>query len=190
MRHNLNILNNKQTLLVAANGDCMPVAGTTSLTAGANGTSYRIHALVSPAITEDMLVSYNNLISLEIIPRNFPNVRVQNCRSIKQFKDILIGEFPTVLSDDLNPEPMKTDKPMHITLLPGATPKKVLSARRVPLRYEKEATKTIKELIDRGVITPMNDTSDWCSPAFFVPKADNARVRLVTDYTELNKHVN
>ena len=85
---------------------------------------------------------------------------------------------------------MKIDKPIHITLLPGATPKKVLSARRVPLRYEKEAAKTIKELVDRGVITPVNETSDWCSPVFFVPKGDKIRVRLVTDYTELNKHVN
>ena len=50
--------------------------------------------------------------------------------------------------------------------------------------------KTIKELINRGVITPVNETSDWCSPAFFVLKGDNIRVRLVTDYTELNTHVN
>ena len=79
---------------------------------------------------------------------------------------------------------------MHITLLPGATPKKVLSARRVPLRYKKEANKTIRELVDRGVVTPVNETLDWCSPAFFVPKGDKIRVRIVTDYTELNKHVN
>ena len=170
-------------LLVAANGERMPVTGTTSLTSGANGVSYRIHTLVSSSITEDMLVSCNDLIGLEIIPRNFPNVRIQNCRSIQQFKDILIGESPTLLRDDLNPEPMKTDKPMHITLLPGATPKKFLSARRVPLRYEKEAAKTIKELIDRGVITPVNDTSDWCSPAFFVPKADNIRAVSYTHLT-------
>ena len=121
-RHKLNILNNEQTLLVAANGERMPVTGTTSLTAGANGASYRIHALVSPAITEDMLVSCNDLIRLEIIPQNFPNDRIQNCRSIKQFKDVLIGEFPTVLSNDLNPEPMKTEKPMPITLLPTRIP--------------------------------------------------------------------
>ena len=118
----------------------MPVTGTTSLTAGANGTSYRIHTLVSPVITEDMLVSCNDLIGLEIILRDFRNVRIQNCRSIKEFKDILLGEFPGVLSNELSPEPMKTEKPMHITLLPGATPKKVLSARRVPLSYEKEAS--------------------------------------------------
>ena len=77
-----------------------------------------------------------------------------------------------MLSDELNREPMKTDKPMHITLLPGATPKKVWSARQVPLGYEKEANKTIKELVEREVFTPVNETLDWCSPAFFVPKGD------------------
>ena len=67
---------------------------------------------------------------------------------------------------------------------------KVVSARRVPLRYEEEAAKTINELVKCGVITPANETTDWCSPALFVPKGDNIRVRLVTDYTELNKHAN
>ena len=127
----------------------MPVTETTILTAGANGINHKIHTLVSPAITEDMLVSCNDLINLEIIPRDFPNVRIQNCWSIKEFEDILIGVFLGVLSDELNPEPMKTDKPMHITLLPGATPKAVLSVRRALLRYEKEANKTMKELVER-----------------------------------------
>ena len=36
----------------------------------------------------------------------------------------------------------------------------------------------------------MKETTEWCSPAFFVPKGDNIRVCLVTDYTALNKHVN
>ena len=47
----------------------------------------------------------------------------------------------------------------------------------------------MKELIKKGVIMPVSETTDWCSPAFFVPKADKIRVRLVTDYTELNRHV-
>ena len=57
-----------------------------------------------------------------------------------------------------------------------------------PLRYEKEADE-VDELVKKGVIVPANETTDWCSPAFFVPKGDKIRVRLVTDYTELNKHV-
>ena len=35
----------------------------------------------------------------------------------------------------------------------------------------------------------MTETTDWCSPAFFLAKADGVRVRLVTDYTKLNKYV-
>ena len=93
-----------------------------------------------------------------------------------------------MLSDELSPEPMKTDAPMHIHIKAGATPRKVTTARRVPLRYESEAEKTVQELIEKGVIIPANETTDWCSPAFFVPKGDKIRVRLVTDYTELNNH--
>ena len=68
---------------VAANGDRMNVSGTTTVTAKANGITRKIHALVSLAIMEDMLVSCNDLIRLEIIPKQFPNIRIRNCRSIK-----------------------------------------------------------------------------------------------------------
>ena len=70
-----------------------------------------------------------------------------------------------------------------------ARPIHVTTARKVPIRFQEEANKTIKELLDKGVITPVTTPTLWCSPAFFVPKADNKRVRLVTDYTALNKHV-
>ena len=43
---------------------------------------------------------------------------------------------------------------MHIHLMEGAVPRKVMSARRVPLRYEKEAEKTVDELVKKGVIVP------------------------------------
>ena len=49
--------------------------------------------------------------------------------------------------------------------------------------------KTIAELIDRKVIAPVEEPTTWCSPAFFVPKADSKRVRLITDFTALNKFV-
>ena len=43
--------------------------------------------------------------------------------------------------------------------------------------------------MNKKVIVPVSITTGWCSPAFFVPKADMIRVRLVTDYTHLNKYV-
>ena len=179
-----------KTVLLAANGSRMKITGKTRVTMQANGVKVNSSILVSPDITENMLVSCRDLVKLQVIPKGFPNQRIQWCQRTCEFKDLLIKEFGSTLSDDLNPEPMKSEKPMHISLRPGAIPTKVTTARRVPLRYEAEANKTITDLIKRGVIAPVKETTEWCSPAFFVPKGDNIRVRLVTDYTALNKHVN
>ena len=168
----------------------MAVNGHTKVTAEANGVTTNMDILISDDIQENMLVSCDDLIKLQVIPEGFPNVLIKKCRAISDYKSILIEEYPNVLSDELSPTPMKTEKPMHIHLRRNATPTKVTSARRVPLRYEAEANKTIEELIKRKVIVPETGTTDWCSPAFFVPKGDKIRVRLVTDYTQLNKHVN
>ena len=51
-------------------------------------------------------------------------------------KEKLLNDFSDVLSDELSPTPMKTEKPMHITLKKNHSPFKTLSARRVALRYE------------------------------------------------------
>ena len=53
-----------------------------------------------------------------------------------------------------------------------AIPTCVTTARRVPKHYEPESKKTIAELIERKVIAPVDEPTTWCSPAFFVPKAD------------------
>ena len=171
--------------LVAANGNKMEVDGTIVMTLEGNNVKIGTDALVSKAIQDDMLISCSDLIKLKAIPSRFPNAIVEECRAAQEedYTKILMEEFKDVLSDELNPTPMKTKTPMHISLKKGVAPKKVTSARRVPLRYEKEAAKTVEELIKKGVITPVSETTDWCSPAFFVPKADKVRVRLVTDYT-------
>ena len=71
VQHKLELFRNEQTLVVAANGKYMPVTGTTTLTAGANGVTRKIHTPVSPAITEDMVMRCNDLINLEKIPREY-----------------------------------------------------------------------------------------------------------------------
>ena len=116
----------------------MAVNGSGKLRAKANGINVSIDALVSNAIQDKMLVSYKDLIALQIIPGGFPNTILQKCREVTRIepKKILLEEYPDILSDELSPEPMKTDAPMHIHIKEGATPRKVTTARRVPLRYE------------------------------------------------------
>ena len=79
--------------------------------------------------------------------------------------------------------------PMSISLENDAVPIGVTTARRVPKHYEPESKKTIAELIERKGIAPVNEPTTWCSPAFFVPKADGKPVCLVTDFTALKKFV-
>ena len=119
----------------------MSVDDSVKLKAKANGINVSIDALVSNAIQDEMLVSYKDLIALQIIPGGFPNTIIQKCREVTRIepKEILLEEYPDVLSNELSPEPMKTDAPMHIHIKEGATPRKVMTARRVPLRYECEA---------------------------------------------------
>ena len=47
----------------------------------------------------------------------------------------------------------------------------------------------LDELKLMGVLTEVNEPTAWCSPTFWVPKLDNVRVRLVTDFTNLNRVV-
>ena len=44
-------------------------------------------------------------------------------------------------------------------------------------------------MIDKNVIAKVDKPTKWVSPAFFVPKLDGIQMRLVTDYTKLNKFV-
>ena len=60
-------------------------------------------------------------------------------------------------------------------------PKKILTARQIPIKYQKEAGKVISDAIKSGTLVPVTEPTDWISPAFFVPKENG------TDFTHLNK---
>ena len=68
-------------------------------------------------------------------------------------------------------------------------PTRTSTARAVPKRFEAPAKKAVQDLIKKGVIIRVTTPTEWCSPAFFVPKADGKNVRMVTDFTRLNFHV-
>ena len=154
----------------------------------------RIEGIVSSDLDNDMLWGIKHLKEFKQIPQGFPNtIRNDNNEfcfrtTIRLLSNELTTKFDDILSDKLNPLPMKGD-PMKISLKPNAIPKKVMGARRVPLRYEEGADTVVQDLMNKKVIVPVNTTTHWCSPAFFVPKADMIRVRPVTDYTHLNKYV-
>ena len=78
---------------------------------------------------------------------------------------------------------------MKIFLKDNAVPYRVSAPRPIPLRFQEPAASKIAKHIASGIIVQCDEPTDWCSPAFFVPKGDGKRVRLVTDYTKLNQYV-
>ena len=78
---------------------------------------------------------------------------------------------------------------MKIVLADNAVPFCVSTARQVPLRFQSAANKTVDELVRSKVIIPEDDPQDWCALGFFVPKPDGINVRMVTDYSKINKFV-
>ena len=106
-------------------------------------------------------------------------------------KTQLLHEFKDVISDTL-PEKPACGKPMKIHLKAGTiTPTKVLTARKVPLHWEGPARRVIDKALADGIITKVDGPTDWISPAFFVDKRvpGETCLRLVTDFTGLNKYV-
>lgn len=103
--------------------------------------------------------------------------------------EVILDEFKDVF-DDTSITPMKGD-PMFIHVNKNSEtykPMRTLTARPVPVHFQSEAKKATKILVDSGIIKKMSEPTDWISPAFFVPKPDG-RVRLVCDFTGLNKFV-
>ena len=78
---------------------------------------------------------------------------------------------------------------MKIYLKNNSVPYRVSAPRPIPLRFQEPANSEIAKYIASGIIAPCDAPTEWCSPAFFVPKGDGKRVRLVTDYTKLNRFV-
>ena len=134
--------------------------------------------LVARNINHSALISWVDLKKLHVIPESFPAV----VAAVTTYTDIItktIAAFPQVFSDTLDERPMCAES-MKIYLKENAVPYRVSAPRPIPLRFQGPANSEIEKYIKSGIITPCDKPTDWCSPAFFVPKGDGKRVRLVT----------
>ena len=105
-------------------------------------------------------------------------------------REALIRDNPTILTDKLPKGSMDTGCiSMKIHLSPGErTPFQISTARQILLHWREKAEKIVKKLLDGKVIMRQDDPTKWCTPGFFVAKK-NGDLRLVIDYTSLNKYV-
>ena len=175
----LKILPLAPTILRQAGGSTLPLSGYTVFEASLNNVVTYIRAIVVTKLHKN-----------ENFPAQIQEVHAAEQELYESSRSLIINKFQETLSDDLNPNPMEIPgKSMHIYLQPNAVPNSISIARFVPLRMQRAANQVISDLLKKQVITKVNKPTPWCAPGFFVPKPNGTSVRLVTDYTKLNKFV-
>ena len=199
--------------LSTASGQDMLVEGYVNLNCMTqHGVQTDVQALVVQGADDDILLAWDDLRGLKYIPENFPypiyvrDDHRQWCRAlysgqlegggdllkaeIATAKAGILSSFSDVLSDSFDGSVMDC-APMEIHLRDDTKiyPLHVSTARKIPLHFEDAADEFLKELIRDGVIESVDRPTQWCSPGHFVPKPGSKKVRLVTDFTQLNKYV-
>lgn len=180
--------------LIAANGTSLETLGTAFIQVSTKTSSLLINAVITPDINDDLIIGWSDLINLKCLPQTFPHPTPAIHKvSIDNELTQLNKDFADVLSDTLTVKPMKGPA-MHINLKRNVPvkPHKTLTARQIPLHWQAEAEKVVQAGLKAGIFAKLapNETTDWLSPAFFVPKeGGKAGLRLVTDYTRLNNYI-
>ena len=120
-----------------------------------------IKALVSPSMREDVILCYNDLIRLKVLPPQFPGLLNSSqsrvvCTEATPGKDSIeksIADFPDVFnSTTLTPI---EGEPMKIVInrdVPGYRPMQVVIARRTALHFMDPSTVTLRWFINSNVI--------------------------------------
>lgn len=60
--------------------------------------------------------------------------------------------------------------------------------RRVPLPLMEEVRKELHKMVESGVIKQVEEPTDWCFP-MVIAKKKSGKIRVCTDFTQLNKNV-
>ena len=108
-----------------------------------------------------------------------------------ELKRSLLHSFSDVISDKLMDRQM-VGSDMQVQLKSGPiTPKKATTARQIPHHYRERADEIISTLVEDKIIVPVRDreVTQFCAPAFFVPKSTPGKLRFVVDLSSLNKFI-
>ncbi|KAK7882125.1 hypothetical protein WMY93_028299 [Mugilogobius chulae] len=77
----------------------------------------------------------------------------------------------------------------HIKLKPDAVPYSLKTPRRIPLPLMGKVKEELQRMEELGVITQVEEPTDWCAGMVVVPKKCSPDLRLCVDFTGLNEYV-
>jgi hypothetical protein len=80
-------------------------------------------------------------------------------------------------------------QPYAIKLKPGAVPFSVKTPRRIPIPLVGKVKEELQRMESLGVISRVEEPTEWCAGMVVMPKKDKESVRLCVDLTGLNVYV-
>ena len=75
----------------------------------------------------------------------------------------------------------------HITFTKDAKPFCINTPRTVPFAFRDKLKAELDLLQDQGVIAPVTEPTEWCSPIVVAPKKGTDKIRMCVDLSHLNK---
>jgi len=153
----------------------------------ANDKCIPAEVLVLKHLVKDFLLGIEEQKALGMIHPEYPNHAcvVEETDSVEK----VLHEFQDVFSDKTKGGSMG-GVPMKI-VLNGANikPLHIYTTKQTPVHLQEMAEKLKEELLEQDIITRVSVPTTWCSPAKFLEKPGGKKVRLVTDFSHLNKCV-
>ncbi len=202
--YGLHIDPKKTMKLQAVNHAQLACSGAVEVEISFGNQTIPVSLIVYPAIHGDIILSWHDLVKLNILSPNFPaeinkTEMVAEASAPQSAPDVLILTHDNYLDvsgtfgQGESLKPMK-GPPMKITLWNDKPiqPKHILTTRQIPIHMQEEAD-IIKQAIKDGILQKTDEPTDWISPAFFVRDPAQGKKKgklcLVSDFSELNKYV-
>ena len=190
IKHGMKVNPKRRRNIQVANGKSMHCSGTVDFGVEYEGQRTDVRALVSHDLNNEILLGWKALQRLSMISQEFP--KPVTCRKTISMTTMesLMGEFADIFKVD---GPLKTMKggPMSIKMRDGPVKATFTStARKCPYAFENLVKAKLDEDEALGIIekVPIEEVTEWCSPAHFVMKP-NGGVRSVVDLQGLNNYV-
>jgi len=177
-----------KALKTANRGDLQVLGKASVRIRGKRGRWVTVQTLVVRNLICKLIISADDQKLLGMLPPGYPDA-VCVANDPEGLRMSKLEQFADVISDEAKGGTLKGD-PMTIHLSDRTiSPLRVFTAKRIPIHLQNDADKLRDNLLKAGIIKRVDEPTDWISPAKFLPKPNGKGVRLVTDFTHLNRAV-
>ena len=173
------------------NGTKMQPIGKLPVTFTLGSTMYTDTLHIYPDVT-GVLLSWKAAKGLHILPECYPTPTSVSAlllpphRKHAPTSEEIMGEFPSVFDGQI--KTMEGEQ-FHISLTDNAQPFCVNTPRAVPFAYRDKLQAELELLQSQGVISPVMEPTEWCTPIVVAPKKNTDSIRMCVDLSRLNRYV-